>query len=288
MSKIKDMDDFIELTSNITSFSHAYLFNVNSNEVALPYIKEFVKKIICPQVFVDKCEKDCNICYQIDNNEYDDFYIVNPDTLSINNEEIEKLLKYMETKSLRSNGKRVYLIYGFDRLSQNLSNKILKFLEEPEENIYAILLTENIDAVLPTIISRCQVINLHFDIVNNIIDTSIEENMQKFLIDIYKKGNTLIAYENNYFSDILKNREDIYNCFICLEKIISSNISYRYNKNIDKYLIKDFENIQLKKLINILDITNKLKLLIKKNINLNLLIDRYIIEVTKELRLCQE
>ena len=66
----------------------------------------------------------------------------------------------METKSLREDGRRVYIIYGFERLSTIISNKIFKFIEEPQNNIYAILLTENIEKILPTIISRCQILNL--------------------------------------------------------------------------------------------------------------------------------
>ena len=79
---------------------------------------------------------------------------MNPDSIAIKKEEIDNLVNYFKTKSLRDNGKRVYIICGFERLREDVSNKILKFLEEPEENIHAILITENIDKILSTIISR--------------------------------------------------------------------------------------------------------------------------------------
>ncbi len=39
-------------------------------------------------------------------------------------------------------------------------NSLLKFLEEPQEGVFAILTTKNVNKVLPTIQSRCQVIHL--------------------------------------------------------------------------------------------------------------------------------
>lgn len=285
MARIENFNDFKNITSNITSFSHAYLFNVNSLEIALPYVKEFAKQIIFGKEYDD--DKYSDACYQIDVNTFDDLYIVNPTTIGINTEEINNLLSYMETKSLRDNGKRVYIIYGFERLTRDVSNKILKFLEEPEENIYALLLTENYEKILPTIISRCQIINLSFPIES--INSELFDNMKKFLTNLISKNTTMIAYEYEYFGELFKDRICLYDAFVALEKIISENINkqsgYKYDENsiIDELLV--YQNTTI---INILDITNKLKCLIKNNINLNLLIDRYIIEVAEEFNLCKK
>ena len=71
MAKIENLDDFNNLTSNITSFSHAYLFNVNSLSLAYPYIKEFAKRIIGESIkLADIKEIQEDINYQIDNEEY--------------------------------------------------------------------------------------------------------------------------------------------------------------------------------------------------------------------------
>lgn len=286
MSKITCLDDFNKITSNITSFSHAYLFNVNSLSNALPYIKSFAKRVICGQ-YNDNCLIDCDICYKIDNDEFDDLYIVNPDTIGINTIEIEKLLHYMSTKSTRNNGKRVYIIYGMERLSRDISNKILKFLEEPEDNIYALLMTENYEQILPTITSRCQVINLVFD--SDFFDEITLTNAIKLLKLIINKGNSAIAYTSDNLGDIIKERVKMDDFFSMLEKILSTNINKRYCDIYDKrYDLNELDNYDINVITNILDITNKLRVLIKKNINLNLLIDRYIIEISKELNLCKK
>ena len=285
MTKIANLNDFQTITSNITSFSHAYLFNVNSLEIAYTYAKEFAKAIILQEIDEKSFEYE-DILYKIDNNEFDDLYVVNPDTIGINNEEINKLLSYMETKSLRENGRRVYIIYGFERLSTVISNKILKFLEEPQDNIYAILLTENFEKILPTIVSRCQIMNFSFP--------EKEENeekitlMKEFLTTIMNKKKATIAYELDYFADAINDRTIFYDNFSVLETIISNTLNFKYNNIESGNVCDSLTKYPQATIISLLNITNKLKCLIKNNINLNLLLDRYIIEITEELDLCKE
>lgn len=279
MTKINNLDDFHIITSSITSFSHAYLFNTNSLTNILLYAKDFAKKIICENMDKEEIELTS---YQIDNDEYDDLYIVNPDTIGIKNEEIEKLFQVMMTKSLRKNGRRVYIIYGFERLSRDVSNKILKFLEEPVDNLYGILLTENIDHILSTIISRCQIINITFD--KDDLDKDLVNSMKLFLTRLKNKGSKTIAYNNEFFGDLYADRIKMYDAFQIIEIIFSNLLRKIYNNEYDTNLdIADYHEIPTNSIVNIMDITNKLKMLIKQNINLNLLIDRYIIEVSKEL-----
>ena len=57
MTKIANLDDFKNITSKITSFSHAYLFNVNSLDMAFPYVKDFAKSIILQEEKDDKYSK---------------------------------------------------------------------------------------------------------------------------------------------------------------------------------------------------------------------------------------
>lgn len=281
MAQITSLQDFNNVTSSITSFSHAYLLNVNSLDMAYPYAKEFAKSIILQGIDKELFEYE-DISYKIDHDEFDDLYVVNPSTIGINSEEISKLLNYMETKSLRDNGRRVYIIYGFERLTRDISNKILKFLEEPQENIYAILLTENFEKILPTIVSRCQVMNFTFPKKEDNLEKI--ELMKKFLSTIIVDKKKTIAYELDYFSDSLTNRIDFYENFEILEKIISETLNSKYQNDLESnYVLDKLQDYSVTKIINILNTTNKLKCLIKNNINLNLLLDRYIIEITEEL-----
>ena len=57
-------------------------------------------------------------------------------------------------------GNKVFVFWGAETMMAQTSNKLLKILEEPPVNTYFILITNSLQEVLPTIISRCQISNL--------------------------------------------------------------------------------------------------------------------------------
>jgi DNA polymerase-3 subunit delta' len=57
--------------------------------------------------------------------------------------------------------KKVYLLVHADKMSVSASNSLLKFLEEPHPGTVAFLLTEQPQKILPTILSRCQILTFH-------------------------------------------------------------------------------------------------------------------------------
>jgi len=278
ISKDKNKE-FFKLLENVNSFSHAYLFETNSIKEAYPFILKFAKKILCDNHYIDQSEcGECNICSLIDEGSYSDFYLINPDTIGINKDEIEKLFHVFQGKSLKEHGRRVYVIYGIERLDEYLSNKILKFLEEPAENVHALLITENKDKLLSTIKSRCQIIKIRVD------DVEVSEEkyviVAKFIDFLIKNGTKTIAYTNELWFNYFEERTDFKEGFNLIEKVLLDELNDRYNGNENKILT----NLETYKILNIIGITDKLSRLINNNVNLNLLIDRYIIEVTKEVK----
>ena len=51
------------------------------------------------------------------------------------------------------------MIIHADRMTVNAANSLLKFLEEPHQQTFAILITEQMQKMLPTILSRCQTLS---------------------------------------------------------------------------------------------------------------------------------
>lgn len=270
--------EFFKLLEEVNVFSHAYLFETNSLKDAYPFVLMFAKKILCDNHYInqDNCG-ECNICHLIDEGSYSDYYLINPDTIGINKEEIDKLFRVFQGKSLKENGRRVYVIYGIERLDEYVSNKILKFLEEPSDNIHALLITENANKLLSTIKSRCQNIKIKVD--NVLVSEENREIVVKFLDFIFKNGNKTIAYTNELWFNYFEERKDFQEAFMLIEKVLLEEINLRYSD--EKEL---FAQIKLDNLLNIVLITDKLSRLINNNVNLNLLIDRFIIEVVKEVK----
>src|SRR5690625_944111 len=101
----------------------------------------------------------CHECKRIISKNHPDVYWVEPEGQSIKKEQIDDLVKEFSYTTFESN-RKIYIISGSELLTINAANRILKFLEEPEIETTAILLTDNLNANIETIQSRCQILNL--------------------------------------------------------------------------------------------------------------------------------
>ncbi|HHW68878.1 MAG TPA: hypothetical protein GX747_00870, partial [Tenericutes bacterium] len=214
---------------NNNALSHAYLIESNNYNQTFNYILSVVKYIICGH---KKSEEKCNICEKIENGSFEELKIIEPEGLWIKKEQIEELQNEFLKKPIYSN-KKIYIINEVEKLNTFSSASLLKFLEEPEENIIAILITNNIYSVLDTITSRCQLIKLNR---YNEIDYSKHDNKTivklSYLIDKDIKNIDLFIKDNeSLFKDFI-------NFYIEYEKNKKS-IIYNINKIIDKINNKD-------------------------------------------------
>ena len=74
-------------------------------------------------------------------------------------EEVARIHHKMYLKAY-DGGNKVMILFGADKLSEEASNKLLKLLEEPPKNCYFLLICEQIEVIIPTLVSRCQQIKL--------------------------------------------------------------------------------------------------------------------------------
>lgn len=281
------------------NFSHAYLFETHGYRDSLAFVLSFVKAILCPNGYCNnkncgKCEK----CRIIDDNNNVELKIIKPDGMWIKKEQLLDLQNEFSKKALLGN-KKVYIIMDADKMNIASANSILKFLEEPEENIIAILLVDNKYQLLDTVVSRCQIISLSNnrhkekdstwlklkDIIN--ITKIDEEKIGKII-------NFIDFYENNGLDAIL-NMQKIWHDFFSEKETLSDafEIILLYYMDILNYIcgyeIKVFNNFEnsiktisdknnIEVILKKINIVLKMKDLIKFNVNTNLLMDKLIIE----------
>lgn len=179
--KISQLIAYKMITNSIkkNKLSHAYLIETNGYPKKMDFALAFTKYLLCPshQSGNVNCN-DCTICHRIDTNNFTELKIIEPDGLWIKKEQLEQLQQEFSKKSIESD-KKIYIINGAEKLNLAAANSMLKFLEEPEPNIIAILLTDNIYQLLDTIISRCQIISLKR---NDLIDFEIDETKKKDIV----------------------------------------------------------------------------------------------------------
>jgi DNA polymerase-3 subunit delta' len=295
------------------NLSHAYLFITNDNIYANDIIMSFVKSIICPKNYTNNSNcSNCIVCSRIDNEEYTEVKVIRPDGLWIKKEQLFELQKEFSTKPIEGS-KRVYVIYEVDKLNKQAANSILKFLEEPAEDIIAILITNNINLVVDTIVSRCLNIIFKSNKLEDYIDEKtstleklfyifkkesdlnmyLNDEKNKIFVDsiiefIKKYEDTKIKMINNtkkYFHDIFKTKEDIEYVFDIIILFYKEVLHYILNKKINIFndytddIISIANKNEKYQIINKLNKIVNAKELIKNNINSNLLIDKLIIEL---------
>ena len=88
-------------------------------------------------------------------NENPDVYILRNNEGIVSKDDIKELISNLNKTSQFHNAK-VYVIENSEKLNDPACNSLLKTLEEPPANVYAILLSSNMDDVKDTIYSRCQ------------------------------------------------------------------------------------------------------------------------------------
>lgn len=108
----------------------------------------------------------CGPCVKIKGGAFPDFKFIKPtihkDKVKeeINIEDIRKLIVKLAYKPYEAE-RKIVILDGIDQMNVQAANAFLKTLEEPPGDTVLILVATNLNALLPTIISRCQIIRFH-------------------------------------------------------------------------------------------------------------------------------
>ena len=245
--------------------SHAYLFEGEKGTKKFETALYFAQMLLCKGE--EKPCLECNNCRRIANGTHPNVYIVEPVKNLIKKQQIIDLQTEFSKTSIER-GPKIYIIKNIDLINVSAANSLLKFLEEPHPNTYAVLTSSNINKILPTIISRSQVLQFNSlnkkiieeeiietgfpvlsskivaNLTNSITDALDIVNNEYFLelVDLVKEINNIIASNDEsliiYFnenSSIIYQDKEFSNLFLSLLVI--------YQKDLINYKINDVDNI---------------------------------------------
>jgi len=128
----------------------------------------------------------------LQNNSHPNFYLIDllAEKKNIDVAQIRKMISYTN-KSTFNNQDRFIVIDNVEYLNKNSINALLKIIEEPNENIYFILINNSEKNMLPTLKSRCITFKIHFSfddtvkICNQILNQNILNELNHDLINYY-------------------------------------------------------------------------------------------------------
>lgn len=295
-------------------FPQAILLNGYKDTPLLEIAKYVAKNIVCENS--EPCD-ECLDCLRIENESYTDLITIDGSEHTIKKSQIEEIQERFSMSALEQNGSKIYIINKIENATTEAVNSLLKFLEEPTSDIYAIITTANINNVLSTIISRCMNIRLkktskHQLVVEatkknipledalllsnfqgsleTIIETyenssylSIKDVLIEFLEQM-KDGEDLLYFAQLEISDVLKDKNDFLMFIELLDLAFLDIMNYKNQRELTyrdhEALIEDLSN----KLDNIPDKLNTIMLFkgcAMLNANVKLLLDSLVIKIER-------
>ena len=252
---LKGQDKAIELFRNSVNrdrLAHAYLFFGPAGVGKGLFAKSLAKLLNCEKPLKEKglvvdCCDECVCCRRIDDFNHPDVHWIRSQAQSkrISIDAIRTLQKEISLKAYEGKFK-VFIIEEAHEMTAEAANSLLKTLEEPPRGSLLVLTSNNLGRLLPTIISRCQVVKFYL----------LEyERLKQILIEDYR-----VKTDNAHFLSIasegrlgqaldLKEKDSLNKKNRLIEQVCRSE--RRFSSN-DIFNIKDKRGlaIQIKYLLN--------------------------------------
>ena len=158
------------------------------------------QSLVCENPNPLACE-ECLSCLRIANQSYADFIYIDGELGTIKKEEIEGLQSSFSKSGVEAKGLKIYIINQLEKATASAANSLLKFLEEPYDDVIGILTTQNQSQILETIISRSQVLRIKTyskDYLGaELLNSGINQEDVNILVSKYSDINQILEVMNN-------------------------------------------------------------------------------------------
>ena len=194
------------------------------------------------KLVINKANKSFKL---LQNNSHPNFYLIDlmNDKKNIDVAQIREMISY-NNKSTFNNMARFILIDNIENLNKNSVNALLKIVEEPNENVFFILINNNEKYILPTLKSRCLIFKINFTfyesmgISNQILKENIFNLINYDLINYYSTPGEIINLINFSKSKGIKLKDYT---LVNLINLLIDNAYYKKNILVKRLLINFIE-----------------------------------------------
>lgn len=154
----KNVVDRMTRTIVNRNISHAYLIAGDRTMDKLSLAENFVKAILCKEGSGDCCDC-CTSCIKVSHGNHEDVIYLAAEGNSIKDEAVEELQSRLKKKPVGD--RNIVILQDADTMTLKAQNRLLKTLEEPAQGTVILLLSENMENLVPTILSRCVIFKLN-------------------------------------------------------------------------------------------------------------------------------
>lgn len=187
--------------------SHSYIFCGPEGVGKETTARALIYHLFCHFSKDEPCGS-CLACKKLDKAIHPDVKILEPEKRDIRIESVREIENFLRYRPLEA-PYRVILILQAEKLNPQAGNALLKSLEEPPLYALFILITERIDQLLPTIVSRSQVVRfrpLRREIIKNYLvgirqyDEGLAETLSS--LSMGSLGKALAIAESGLLEDL--------------------------------------------------------------------------------------
>lgn len=205
------------LKNNIIPYSMIFTGPRSAN--MLSFAIAFAKGVNCLNLLPvgDFCGQ-CSNCIEIDKEIFLDLKVLEPDGQFFKKEQISFLIEDNFNKPIKGN-RKFNILVNANQMNVHSANAFLKVLEEPAPLNVFILITENLNVLLPTIQSRCQVLKFsplsRAEIKTYLIEKRNFDEDKARLISYLGQSNMDSVMDVN-FDEFMKQRETVFSILSAL------------------------------------------------------------------------
>ncbi len=148
--------NFLQNSIEQDKLAHAYLF-YGSRGLGKKMIADyFSRSVFCTSIEKKPCGQ-CQPCRLVEKHAYLDLYTLGKDGQELSADNVRAFMHSLQMANIYGN-KKIAIIYNVENMNIFGANALLKTIEEPPANTYIILISDNINLLPATVISRCQLL----------------------------------------------------------------------------------------------------------------------------------
>ena len=210
--------------------AHAYLFVGPSGVGRLTAARAFAQALQCSRGGEDACGI-CGPCRKVAAGAHPDLRIITPGRIDAGGEHRAVIID--QVRDLKHDAQyqpyegkwKIFILEDAEQMRAEAANSLLKVLEEPPPGIVIILIAESTEALLPTLVSRCQLVRFSLVAAADIAQAlrarfGVPEARARFLAAISggRVGAALAAAGAGGEDDIFARRQEVLSTFRALER----------------------------------------------------------------------
>lgn len=267
---------------------HAYLFTGKDHK-ATENARELTMAVNCYSPVAGTPCGECLACQKIKHGNHPDVFEVEPQGTSLKIEQMREVQKAVAYKHFEGRYK-VIILWRADLMTEQAGNSLLKILEEPPHKTLFILVAENGDNILPTVLSRCQVIRFGQGGHDSAIGLDISDDDRRQVVELVEAVSSiddlqLLSVADSWQKTREESKKLLEGLALCFREIAVTKITGSNRLACKPIVFQDMSSSSLtpgKALQAAEAVQNSIRLL-DQNANLKLIIDILFLQLKRML-----